>query len=458
MSTYWNVQSKTARSFAILGAAQVSLIAAITLIVVPLPAIQRELHLTNPELALLTAAYGLAFGGLLLVGGRLADRLGATRMFVTGMAVFGASSVLGGLGTEHLMILSARFAQGVGAALAAPAAIGLVMRLYPDRHRRARALAVWGTLSVTGAVTGTLASGVITAVLSWRWTFFVPALVAAAAVAGARRLPPVAPDGTSRVGAVDGVLATTGLLAFSYGLLEGKSVVIGAGALVLAGFLIRQARIPDPLLPIRIVADRGRGVALIVIWLTAAASATSTFLLSLYFQQIQGRSATSTSLAFLPLLLVIAMGPISARLTNRIGYRRITVLGLALAAASMALLSLIRVDSPYAGVVLTALMVFPVGAGLAFAGATVTALDRIPARHSGLAGGLVNTAMEIGPTTGLAVLLALASARTRALLDAGSESAAATTSGYASAFGATAAAFVVLALAVRFTITKENDS
>nr|WP_187361589.1 MFS transporter [Phytoactinopolyspora mesophila] len=443
--------------FAVLGATQVGLIAAITLIVVPLPAIQREFAISPSELALLSAAYGLAFGGLLLVGGRLADRLGANRMFISGMSIFGTSSVIGGFSAEYLMVLGARFTQGIGAALAAPAAIGLMMRLYPDQHRRNRALAVWGTLSVTGAVTGTVASGLITTVASWRWTFFVPALIAVVAAAGARHLPRIHPHATSRLGVVDGTLATTGLLMFSYGVLESAPALVAAGAVTLTGFLIRQARSADPLLPIAMIADRTRGVALLVIWLTAAASTTSTFLLSLYLQQIQGRSATTTSAAFLPLLLVIAMGPISARLAGRFGARHITVLGSLLAAASMALLSRINVDSPYSGVILAALIIFPIGAGLAFAGATVAALGGVAQERRGVAGGLVNTAMEIGPTVGLALLLALASNRTHGLLRSGHDAVQATTSGYAAAMAATALAFVVIALAVRFTFERKKQ-
>jgi MFS family permease len=456
MSSYWTVQSRTSASFAVLGATQAALIAAITLIVVPLPAIKQEFALSQPELALFSAAYGLAFGGLLLLGGRLSDRLGSRRMFVVGMSVFGASSLVGGFAAEYLMVISARFAQGIGAALAAPAAVGLMMRLYPDSQRRGRALAVWGTLSVTGAVGGTIASGLITAVASWRWTFIAPALIAVLAVAAARRLPADRPDSTSRLGVVDGAIATTGLLTFSYGVLESALVLAGVGVLVLAGFLARQARSADPLLPIAMVADRTRGVALLVIWLTAAASATSTFMLSLYLQQIQGHSATATSAAFLPLLLVIAMGPVSSRLAARLGTRRVTVLGSLLAAGSMALLSRISVDSPYNGVILAGLIIFPVGAGLAFAGATVVALSGAAPERRGVAGGLVNTAMETGPTIGLALLLALATTRTNSLLDAGHDAAQAITSGYAGAMGATALAFVAIALTVRFTFDKEK--
>lgn len=455
MPTNWNVRSRTGPAYGLLGTAQVSLIAAITLIVVPLPAIQREFGLSPAQLALLSAAYGLSFGGLLLVGGRLADRFGARSTFVVGMAAFGLSSLLGGLAADHATVLIARFAQGVGAALVAPAAVALVTRLYPDARERDRAFAVWGTLSVSGAVVGTVLSGVISTVGSWRWTFFIPALVAVITLAGIRRLPQVAPNEAARLRIVDGTLVTAGLVALSYGVLEAHLSIVAAGVLLLGVFVARQARAREPLLPIALAAEGTRGTALLVIWLTAAASATSAFLLSLYFQQVQGRSPAMTSAAFLPFLLVIAMGPISGRLGHRYGVRRVTVLGLLLAAASMLLLSRVEVDSPYPGILLAALILFPIGSGLAFSGATVAALTNVPPERSGVAGGLMNTAMEIGPTIGLASLLALAAARTETLADDGQSVAAATTGGYAAAFAATAAALVVTAIAVRFTFRKE---
>ncbi|NED95197.1 MFS transporter [Phytoactinopolyspora alkaliphila] len=436
---------------------QVTLIAAITLIVVPLPAIQQQFGLSPAELALLSAGYGLSFGGLLLVGGRLTDRFGARRMFVAGLAVFGGTSLLGGLAAAHVVVLAARFTQGVGAAMVAPAAVALVTHLYPDSARRSRAFAVWGTLSITGAVAGTMLSGLIASVGSWRWTFLIPAVIATGVLAGFRRLPAASAQPASQLGVLDGTLVTAGLVALSYGVLEGRLVVIGSSVLVLVGFLVRQVHAADPLLPIQLLMDRGRGAALLVIWLTAAASTVGTFLLSLYFQQIQGRSSAMTSVAFLPFLLILTTAPLSAHLTRRHGVRRVTVLGLLLAATSMLLLSRIQVDSPYGGVVLAALALFPLGAGLAFSGATVTAMSRVPAERSGVAGGLVNTAMEVGPTVGLALLLALATARTEALRDDGLATAAATTGGYAAAFTVTALAFAITATAVAFTFRKEEQ-
>ncbi|XVQ85170.1 MFS transporter [Microbispora siamensis] len=357
------VRSSERAAFAVLGSAQVTLVAAITLLTVPLPAIQRELGLGQGDLALLTSAYGLTFGGLLLLGGRLADRWGAREVFLAGMALLALASAAGGLAPDHAVLLSARFAQGVGAAMAAPAAVSLVTRLRPDARERERALAVWGTLSVTGAVAGSLLSGLVAAVASWRWSFLLPAAVGVAAVATGVFLLPPAPRTAARLDVPGALLATTGLVAFAYGLLEGAAAVTATGLLLTAGFVVLQARTPRPLLPLRLVAHRRRGAALLVVFVTAAASATST--------------------------------------------------------------------------------------------ATVAALDGVPAEDAGAAGGLVNTAMEAGPTVGLAVLVALAAARADHISAGGAR---AMTEGYGFALTAMAPVFLLAAatVAVAFTHTRER--
>lgn len=453
MALFWNDRSKKNRSqrtvpFVLLGSAQVTLIASITLITVPLPRIQHEFGLDQGELAMLTSAYGLTFGGLLLLGGGLADRLGARRVFVTGMALLAAASAVGALASGHAVLLGARFAQGVGAAPAAPAALALVTRLYPEDRERARALAVWGTLSAAGAVAGSLLSGVIAAVLPWRWSFLIPAVVAAVTVAGAARLPYAPAREAHRLDWPGALLATTGLVVFSHGLLAARAGFVVAGLVLSAGFVAWQARTACPLLPLRLVTDRRRGVALLVVFVTAAASATGTFLLSLYFQQVRGMTPIGTSLAFLPFLLVVVMGPVSVRLVARFGVRAVTIAGLVLAAVSMLLLGRIGPDTSYAGPLLAGLLIFPVASGLAFSGATVTALDDVPPADAGVAGGLVNTVMEVGPTAGLAALVALAGARAEAVQANGLSAAGAAAEGYGFALAALTPVFLLMAALV----------
>ncbi|MBD3147919.1 MFS transporter [Microbispora bryophytorum] len=447
MPSFLTDRSRNVAAFAVLGGAQVTLVAAITLLTVPLPAVQREFGLGQGDLALLTSAYGLTFGGLLLLGGRLADRWGAREVFLAGMALLALASAAGGLAPDHVVLLAARFVQGVGAALAAPAAVSLVTRLRPDVRERERALAVWGTLSVTGAVAGSLLSGLVAAVTSWRWSFLLPAAVGVAAVAAGAFLLPPAPRTAARLDVPGALLATAGLVALAYGLLEGATAVAATGLLLAAGFIVLQARTPHPLLPLRLVAHRRRGAALLVVFVTAAASATTTFLLSLYMQQVRGLSPISTSLAFLPFLLVVVMGPLSGRLLRRFGVRPVLVAGLLLAAVSMLLLG--RVASE--GSVLAGLLVFPVASGLAFSGATVAALDGMRAEDAGAAGALVNTAMEAGPTVGLAVLVALAAARAGGMPAGGAR---AMTEGYGFALTAMAPVFLLAAATVAVAFTR----
>ncbi|MGW5262702.1 MFS transporter [Microbispora sp. NPDC004025] len=437
-------------AFAVLGGAQVTLVAAITLLTVPLPAIQREFGLGQGDLALLSSAYGLTFGGLLLLGGRLADRWGAREVFLAGMALLAAASAVGGLAPGHAVLLAARFAQGVGAAMAAPAAVSLVTRLRPDVRERERALAVWGTLSATGAVAGSLLSGLVAAVASWRWSFLLPAAAGVVAVAVGALLLPSVPRTAARLDLPGALLATAGLVAFAYGLLQGAMVVTAAGLLLMCAFVALQTRTPRPLLPLRLVAHRRRGAALLVVFVTAAASAATTFLLSLHLQQGRGLSPILTSLAFLPFLLVVVMGPVSGRLLRRFGVRRVLVAGAVLAAVSMVLLG----DIGAGGSVLAGLLVFPVASGLAFSGATVAALDDVPAEDAGVAGGLVNTAMEAGPTVGLAVLVALAAARADHVPAGGTR---AMTEGYGFALTAMAPVFLLAAATVAVALPRFEE-
>jgi len=454
--------------FPLLGAVQVTLIAAITLLAVPLPAIQREFGLAQGELALLSSGYGLAFGGLLLLGGRLADLRGAHRTLRAGLTLFGAAGVAGAAAPAFGVLLAARLAQGAGAALAAPAALALVTRIHPEGPRRARALAVWGTLSVSGAVGGSLLSGLVASVASWRWCLLLPVAVAVAGLlsrsvrhagAPAAVSPGAAGDGRERLDLPGALLGTGGLVLLGHGLLTatGPAPAV-AGLALLAAFAVVESRTARPLLPPRMLVDRARRVALPVILVTAAASAAVMFFLSLYFQQVRGMSAAQTSAAFLPNLLVLG----AARVIGRFGPRAAVVAGLLIAAAAMPPLATLAPGTPWPAIVLVALPLFAAGSGLALAGATVVGMSGTPPHRAGLAGGLINTAMEVGPTVGLAVLVAIASARTAALGCPGGVAAgcgaAAVTGGYALAFGTIGAAFLLAAAFAAITRTPDRNT
>ncbi|MBT2450715.1 MFS transporter [Streptomyces sp. ISL-43] len=412
----------TGPAFALLGTVQMSLIFALTSLVVPLPTIGREFSLARDDLILLSAAYGLTFAGLLLFGGRLADRFGGRRVLSAGLLVFAVASLAAPLAQGPGILLAARFAQGVGAALTAPAAMAVLRAVFPQPAAYGRAMATWGGLSVLGATAGNLLSGVISALAGWRLSFAVPVAVAVTALVLAPRLLPATPAGAGRSLDLPGaLLATTGISLASYGLVLtdahswGSSTVmvslLTAAALLLA-FPLVERRARDPLLPLGFLRDRRRVLALSAIGLTAAGTATTFVLLSLHLQQDLGWSALRTSAAFVPFAVVLlAAGRAAGPLVARYGAPLVSTAGLVTAAAGLALLALtgLAADIPYAYGLLPGLVLLPAGAAAAFAGAAVVATDGVEPHQAGLAGGVMNTAMELGPTVVFAAVLALGS-------------------------------------------------
>ncbi|MEU7855367.1 MFS transporter [Nonomuraea sp. NPDC049141] len=415
-----------APAFALLGGVQIMLISGITVVSVALPAIQDELRLSGGDLALVSTAYGLAFSGLLLLGGRLADLYGRRRMFMLGLGLFGVSSAAAALAPGLGLLLTARFAQGIGAALVAPSAMALLGVVFPDPHRRARATAVWGGLAGIGATGGMLLSGVFAEWASWRWAFGVPVIATAIAlVAAPRLLPADRPVRRTRIDILGAALVTAGLSTLSYGLVESSYGPLIGGAVLLLAFMIVESRTAAPLVPPAFFAVPRRAVALAAIVLGSAGMATSFFFLSLHLQQVRGLSPLLTSAAFLPYgAVLIGTGAVAGRLLARFGIRIVLTTGLITAAAGLVLVG--RFD----GALIAGLLVLPLGIALTFAGATVAAVTDVPDEQAGLAGGVVNTAMEVGPTLGLSALVSLAGG---------------TTSGYGFALGIAAVAFILMA-------------
>ncbi|MGW6917503.1 MFS transporter [Kitasatospora sp. NPDC054939] len=439
--------------FAVLGAVQAVLIFTIMILSVPLPLVAREFGLGPSGVLLISAAYGLSFSSLLLLGGRLADRHGGRRLLRIGLAVLAAASVLAALAPGYATLLAARLAQGVGAALAAPAAVAVVRALLPEPAAYGRAMAGWGGLSVLGATCGNLLSGVVAAWTTWRWLFAVPILVAAAALALSGRLLPAARpapgDRTDRPRPLDlpgAALAATGICALSLGLVQygehpwREPAVLAPlllGGLLLTGFAAVERRAPDPLLPAGFLADRTRATALLAVMATAAGTALGFLLIALYLQQVRGHGPLATSAAFVPYAAVLlAAGRAAGPLIARYGARPVTAAGLAVAALGSAVLARLDPATPYTTGLLPGLLLLPAGAALSFAGAAVLATAGVPQHRTGLAAGLLNTAMELGPTTVLAALMALAATRPSVV------------GGYAAAFAAAAAGLALTAVAV----------
>ncbi|MFF2939258.1 MFS transporter [Streptomyces niveus] len=412
---------RPAAAFALLGTVQATLIFTLAALVVPLPDIGREFALDRSQLILLSAAYGLTFAGLLLLGGRLADRYGGRRALTAGLLVFAAASAAAPLAPGYEALLAGRFAQGVGAALVAPAAMNVLRTVFASPSSYGRAMATWGGLSVLGATAGNLGSGVISALLSWRWSFAVPLLVAGAALVLAPRVLPATPPGAGRSLDLPGaVLATGGITLASYGLVvtdahpwDSPAVLLPlAGGVALgAAFLLAERRARDPLLPPRFVLDRRRATGLAAIALTAAGTSLTFVLLSLHLQQDLGYSELETSAAFVPFAVALLVsGRAAGPLIARYGAPLVTAAGLTTGGAGLALLAVTGPGAaavPYTYGLLPGLVLLPAGAAASFAGAAVLATAGVPERRTGLAGGVLNTAMELGPTVLFAVLLSL---------------------------------------------------
>ena len=409
-------------AFALLGIVQATLIFTLVALVIPLPGIGRELGLERADLILVSTSYGLVFAGLLLLGGRLADRYGARRILTAGLIMFAFASAAAALAVDLQTLLAARFAQGAGAALIAPAAMALLRSLFPHPIPYGRALATWGSLSVIGAATGNVGSGVISALSSWRWTFAVPLVVALAALVLAPRvLPNPPPRAERRLDLPGAVLATTGVTLISYALVitdahpwtsVAVEIPLGVGLLLLVAFVVTEYRSRDPLLPLGFLLDRRRAIGLAAIAVTAAATTTTFVLLSLHFQEGRGWSELRSSAAVVPFAVVlIAASRVAPNMIGRFGSPAVAAVGLGAAAVGSTLIALAGLNPsvPYAYGLLPGLVLVPAGAAAAFAGATVLAGEGVPEHHSGLAGGVTNTAMEFGPTVLFAIVLTLSS-------------------------------------------------
>lgn len=456
--------SRSSRSFrlpfTILAIVQATLIFTIALITVPLPRIAGEFDLSSADLLLILAAYGLPFSGLLLFGGRLADRYRGRRMFVVGLTVFGAASVVAAFAPSFEVLVGMRFVQGVGGAMTAPAAIAVLRALFPEPAAFGKAMATWGGVSVLGAVVGFIASGVLTSWVSWRWMFAVPTLVALIALMSARRLLPIGELGSAgtRPGLdlAGAVLATLGISLGSYGLIASgdhpwtAAIVAGPltiGIALLLVFALVERKVGDPLLPPGFMAEPCRFTGLMGMFLAAAGSGLVNFVLSLYLQQVRDWSPLVTAAAFLPFAVaLIAASRTAVPLVGRLGAARVTIGGLLVAAVGLALLVGIERETAYVTGILPGLLLLAAGGALTFSGSAVLSTTNVPQHQAGLAGGVMNTAMELGPTVGLALLMSVAAIRTDVV------------AGYASAFGAAAAVYVVAALLAMMLVNRPSAS
>jgi EmrB/QacA subfamily drug resistance transporter len=441
-----------------------------TVVNVALPAIQSDLGFSQSSLAWVVNAYLIAFGGLLLLAGRLGDLTSRRGVFLTGLGVFTSASLLCGLAQSQQVLIAARFVQGVGGAMTSAVILGMIVTMFPEPREQARAIGIYSFVAAAGGSVGLLAGGVLTQGLNWHWIFFINLPIGVATAVLAPRLLPRDRGIGLRTGAdAPGAVLITGALmlgvytivkpAAEYGWSDGRTLSLGGVALaLLAAFVAREATTRDPLVPLRIFRSPSVSGANAIQALTVAGMFGMFFLGVLYLQRVLGYDSLETGLAFLPVTLVIATLSLrySERLTMRFGARTVLLPGLVLIAAGLGLVARVPVNGSYLTDVLPAMLLMGIGIGVSFPALATLAMSGATERDAGLASGLVNTTTQVGAALGLAVLATLSATRSGHLAGGGQSTAAALTGGYRLAF-LIAAALVVAAIAVAVTILRPEQ-
>ena len=437
----------------------------VTIVNVALPSIQDDLGFSTSSLAWVVNAYLIAFGGLLLLAGRLGDLVGRRRVFLAGLAVFSVASLLCGLAQTQGMLIGARFLQGVGGAMTSAVILGMIVTMFPEPREQAKAIGAFAFVASAGGAVGLLVGGVLTQSINWHWIFFVNLPIGIATAVYARRL--IEPDeGIGFTGGSDvpgAVLITSALMLGVYTIVEpaaelgwtaGRTLLLGALSLaLLAAFVAREATAASPLMPLRIFRSRNVAGANVVQILAVAGMFGMFFLGALYLQRVLAYDALQTGLAFLPVTVI--MGTLSVRYTDRLvmrfGARPLVLAGLVLFAVGLALFTRAPVDGDYVAHVLPVMVLLGTGAGLCFPALMTLAMSGATPSDAGLASGLINTAAQVGGALGLAVLATLSASRTAALAQAGESPDQALVGGYHLAFWI-GAALVVAAIVVAATV------
>jgi EmrB/QacA subfamily drug resistance transporter len=436
-----------------------------TVVNVALPTIQDDLGFSTSSLAWVVNAYLIAFGGLLMLAGRLGDLVGRRTIFLAGLAVFTVASLLCGTAQSQEMLVGARFLQGIGGAMTSGVILGMIVTMFPEPREQAKAIGVYAFVASAGGSVGLLAGGVLTQSINWHWIFFLNLPIGVATAVLARRLLPRDRGiGFSAGADVPGaVLVTSALMLGVYTIVKpaaedgwgaGRTLALGAVSLaLLVAFVAREATARTPLMPLRVFRSRNVTGANLIQVLSVAGMFGMFFLGSLYLQRILGYDPLQIGLAFLPVTIV--MGTLSLRyserLVTRFGARTTLVPGLVLIMAGLALFTQAPVDGGYVADVMPSMVLLGTGAGLCFPALMTLAMSGATPSDAGLASGLVNTTAQVGGALGLAVLATLSASRSTRLIGHGESSAAALTSGYHLAFWI-GAALVGAAIVVALTV------
>jgi len=404
----------------------------VTIVNVALPSIQEDLGFSQSNLAWVVNAYLIAFGGLLLLAGRIGDLLGQRKVFLAGLAVFTAASLLCAVAPSQGVLIGARFLQGAGGALTSAVILGMIVTMFPEPREQAKAIGVYGFVASAGGSIGLLAGGVLTEAINWHWIFFVNLPLGIATAAAAIKLV----DGREGIGFGAGtdipgaVLLTGGLMLGVYTILgvaehgwtSAQTLVLAAVSLTLVAlFVARQARIPNPLMPLRLFASRNVAGSNVVQALMVVGMFGMFFLGALYLQQILGYDPLQVGLAFLPSTIVMGALSVgfSGRLIMRFGAKTTLIPALLLMGAGVLLFARTPVDGSYVTDVLPSMILTGLGAGLGMPALMGLAMSGATPSDAGLASGLVNTSAQVGGAIGLAVLATLAGERTQSVLASG---------------------------------------
>jgi EmrB/QacA subfamily drug resistance transporter len=403
----------------VIAAAQLMVVLDATIVNVALPHIQRALGFSGSGLEWVITAYAVTFGGLLLLGGRSGDLLGRRRIFIAGLLLFSAASLAGGFATSQAWLLAARAVQGVGGAMIAPTALALIMTTFPEGPPRNRAMGVYAAMSGGGAAVGLIAGGLLTSYLSWRWVFFVNVPIGMAVALVARYVLSESPRRPGRFDLPGAITGTGGVALLVYGLSNASTDQAGVShwgdtkvvaslvtaVVLLVSFVVIESRSKDPLLPLRLLRDRNRSGAYLMMLCLATAMFGIFFFLTIFVQEVLGYGALKSGVAFLPFAgTIVLVSGIVSQLISRTGARPLMLAGGALTTAGMYWFSHITEHSTYINGLLGPMLVTSAGLGMLFVPLSLVALNRVRGEDSGIASSLLNTGQQVGGAIGLAAL------------------------------------------------------
>jgi len=456
------------KALAVLGIAYLMVVLDVSIVNVALPSIQRDLAFAPEDLQWVVSGYALTFGGFLLLGGRMGDLLGRRRLFMTGLALFAAFSLLCGFATSDTMLIVARILQGAAAAILAPSVFSIVTVTFAEGAERNKALGILGAIAGSGAAIGVLLGGVLTEYAGWEWIFYVNAPIGAIALALVPRVVRESrADGLARsFDAAGAVVITASLMMLVYALTQannngwGSALTIGllaGSAALLAAFVAIEMRQASPLVPMGFFRKRTPTGANIIGFGLGTMVFGMFYLLSLYMQDVLGYSALEAGLGYLAVALtaVLASG-VAQGLVTRLGVKPVLAAGMVLLGVGLLLFTQIAVDGTYAVHLLPGFLLVGVGLGFSFVPVSIAALAGVTPREAGLASGLINTSQQIGGALGVAILTTVATTRFEGLVADGRDPAAAATGGYSLAFWV-GVGFAVASLAATLLLLRRRE-